>query len=388
MTSRYPGRPKPRPFPRAFPGYRTFVAALVAVASAALVGGAAAIEIGSAAPANLPANPSATNQPGANPSIVNPPDANPPGTGPSTAEWRPEIVAAGQPARTAVVLNSESDDLSIIDGPSLAVTKTVLAGREPHHWMLGPDGRLMIANTRGNDLLYIDRTSGDVQGRRGGIVNPYLSGFSPDDRWMVVNSLRLGFVGIYRGGDLTPIARLKTGGMPSHLAFDADSRKAFVTLQSSDQLVQIDLEKQVVDWSIPVGNTPAGVLLTPDGNHLLVGVMGAADVAVVDWRNARIVKRIPTGRGSHNLLQVPGKPFILVSNRGGNTISVIDLRSFAVIDTLEVPGGPDCMAFSPDNRQLWVTARWRGQVHVLDLADRRIVKTIPVGRSPHGIFVE
>ncbi|WP_211109768.1 cytochrome D1 domain-containing protein [Azospirillum oleiclasticum] len=313
----------------------------------------------------------------------------PPSTAVAAAPaWMPDPLPGGGPARLAVVLNSESDSVSVINGTTMTVSATVPVGKEPHHWMVSPDGRLIVANTRGDDLVYIDRESGRIQERRGNIVNPYLAGYSPDQRWLVVNGLRLGHLDIYRAGDLSLVKRIVVGGMPSHLAFDADSRKVFVTLQGHDELAQVDLETQAIDWRIKVGDTPAGVLLTPDGNHLLVGVMGQSDVAVVEWRKAAIVGRIPTGKGSHNILQVPGKPFALVSNRSVNTISVIDQRSFTVVDTIGIPGGPDCMMFSPDGRQLWVTARWRGKVHVYDPVERRVVMSIPVGRSPHGVYVE
>jgi len=56
-----------------------------------------------------------------------------------------------------------------------------------------------------------------------------------------------------------------------------------------------------------------------------------------------------------------------------------------VVRTLHVPGGPDDIDFAPDGK-LWATLRWRQAVAVIDPVSGS-VETIPVGRSPHGIWL-
>jgi hypothetical protein len=67
-------------------------------------------------------------------------------------------------------------------------------------------------------------------------------------------------------------------------------------------------------------------------------------------------------------------------------ISVLDPETLAVTARWEIPGGPDCIAFDPKGR-LWVTLRWIARVAVVDPKTGE-AETIPVGRSPHGIFVQ
>jgi YVTN family beta-propeller protein len=46
------------------------------------------------------------------------------------------------------------------------------------------------------------------------------------------------------------------------------------------------------------------------------------------------------------------------------------------------------MAMTRGGNELWVTSRWINQVTVVDLATKQIIHRIPVGRSPHGIYLD
>ena len=54
------------------------------------------------------------------------------------------------------------------------------------------------------------------------------------------------------------------------MTFPSDSRTVFVTLQDSGELAAIDLPTQTVQWKMHVGNTPAGLWMTP-GDKLSAG---------------------------------------------------------------------------------------------------------------------
>ncbi|MGR5342317.1 YncE family protein, partial [Vibrio astriarenae] len=70
---------------------------------------------------------------------------------------------------------------------------------------------------------------------------------------------------------------------PSHIAFPADSKIAFITVQDSNEVMAIDLPTQTVMWRMTIGSAPAGVWVTTDQKYLLVGMTGADDVEVIDW---------------------------------------------------------------------------------------------------------
>jgi YVTN family beta-propeller protein len=255
--------------------------------------------------------------------------------------------------------------------------------------MKTPDDKyLIVANAASNELVFLDPATGAEQRRLKDISDPYQIGFSPDQRWFVSASNRLDRVDLYDGRDFKLVKRFPAPKVPSHIAFDAKSQYAFVTLQESDELLAIDLGKQEIAWKMKVGRQPAGVWMTPDDKHLLVGLTGDKFVEVIDWRTQKSVKKLMTGQGAHNFLPMGDGKRVLLSNRVANTVSVIDQDTLEVVDTIPVPGGPDCMELSKDGSQLWVTSRWARQVTVVDMGAKKIMKTVAVGKSPHGIFLK
>ena len=292
-------------------------------------------------------------------------------------------------ANVVVVLNSGDATISLLDQATYSEIKSIPVGKEPHHLMATPDNKsLIVASAAGNELIFLDPKTGDIQRRIKDIIDPYQIGFSPDQKWFIANGLRLDRIDIYRydGADLKLAKRLPLPKMPSHMAFSADSSTAFITQQGSNEISAVDLATQTVKWTLPVGNLPAGIAMTPDDKYLLVGIMGSDYVEVIDWRARKTIKKIKAGEGAHNFRALGDKRHTFVSNRISNTINIIDQQSLENVGTIKVPGGPDCMELTEDGKTLWVTLRWIKKVAVIDIASRKVIKLIPVGRSPHGVY--
>jgi len=295
----------------------------------------------------------------------------------------------GAQANVVVVLNSRDATVQLLDQATYQSLSTFPVGKEPHHLMATPDNKsLIVASSVGNELIFLDPKSGQIQRTLKDILDPYQIGFSPDQKWFVSNSLRLDRVDIYRynGTNLTLNKRIPLAKLPSHMAFDTASTTAFLTQQGSDQVSAIDLVSGVVKWTMSVGKLPAGIAMTPDDKYLLVGIMGSDYVEVIDWRTQKTVKRIKTGMGAHNFRSAGDGRYTYVSNRVSNSINIIDQKTLENVGQINVPGGPDCMEITDDGKTMWVTLRWIKKVAGSDLKTRKITKLIPVGRSPHGVF--
>jgi YVTN family beta-propeller protein len=308
-------------------------------------------------------------------------------------------IACGQTSTTAdpkvepklaVVLNSGEASVSLIDMPNRKVIKTVPVGKEPHHLMMTPDQKtLLIANAAGNDVVLMNPTTGELTGRIPEIIDPYQIGYSPNNKWFVANGNRLDRVDVYhaQGADLKLAKSVKLGKTPSHLAFTADSKLVFITLQDSNELAAIDLDTQTVVWRMTTGKVPAGVWMTPGDQYLLVGITGEDNVQVIDWKNRKEVKRIFTGKGAHNFRPLGDKKHVFVSNRIASSISMINMQTLEKVGDINgLPAGPDDMEITPDGKTLWVTLRFSKKVGVIDIPSMKLVSVIPVGRSPHGVF--
>jgi YVTN family beta-propeller protein len=292
--------------------------------------------------------------------------------------------------KLAVILNSGDASVSLIDMPTRKVVKTVAVGKEPHHLMMAPDQKtLLIANAAGNDVDLMNPISGELTGKIPNIIDPYQIGYSPNHKWFIANGNRLDRVDIYSadGANLKLVKTLKLAKTPSHIAFTADSKIAFITLQDSNELAAIDLETQTLLWKIPTAKVPAGLWMTPGDQYLLVGITGEDNVQVIDWKNRKEVKRIITGKGAHNFRPLGDKKHVFVTNRIASSISLINMQTLEKVgDISGLPAGPDDMEITPDGKTMWVTCRFSKKVAVIDIPSMKVMTVIPVGRSPHGVF--
>ncbi len=303
-------------------------------------------------------------------------------------------VAAGtvlaQPA-PVFVLNSKDADVSVIDPVTWKEIKRFPTGKEPHHLYLTPDEKsLIIANAFSDSLTFVDPRTAEVQRTVRNILDPYQLRFSPDMQWFVTAANRLNHVDIYRwdGRDLTLAKRIPTGKTPSHVWIDSKSTTAYVTMQDSDELIAVDLPRQVLKWRIKTGSLPADVFGTPDDRFLLVGLTGGEGVEVYDLAMPvpALVQLIPTGAGAHAFRAVGDRRHVLVSNRVANTISKIDYTTMTVVDEYPGPSGPDCMDLTADGRYILLASRWAGRLSVIDTTTRKVVRQVRVGKSPHGVW--
>ncbi len=287
-----------------------------------------------------------------------------------------------------LVLNSDDTNYSVVSRSKRVETAKLPIGREPHHLIRSADGStVFLASTLTNELLELDSETGERRRVITNIVDPYQLGFSPDGKWFVTAAYRLDHVDIYSARDFKLVKRIFIESLPSHLAFDKESKTVFVTIQQTGRLIAIDLETQRMKWNVGVGISPAGVVMLPDDRRLLVGMTGEDGLVVVDPQDGRLIGRLKTGRGSHNFLsQGDGRHYFL-TNRVDGTVSRIDTQEMRVVNQIRVPGGPDCIDMTADGKELWVTQRFLRRVAVVDLGEMKMVASIPVGKSPHGVFV-
>ncbi len=309
------------------------------------------------------------------------------------ALWALFLCIGGSAAARAdliLVLNSEEASYSILSRSQRTEIQRYPIGREPHHIIVTPDGKeVLIASTVTNELVALDTRTAERKRVVRNIVDPYQLGYSADGKWFVTAAYRLDHVDIYRAEDFKLVSRVFIDGLPSHLAFDNDSKTVFVTLQQSGKVVALDLATQAIKWNAYVGEAPAGVIMLPDNKRLMVALTGEDSFVVVDPANGNTLSRTQTGKGAHNFFPKGDGRHFFLSNRIEGTISLIDTaeKDMKIAGTIKVPGGPDCMDITADGKELWVTQRFLRRIAIVDIAQMKMVGHVPVGKSPHGVFI-
>jgi YVTN family beta-propeller protein len=283
----------------------------------------------------------------------------------------------------AFVINSGGASISVIDMATQKEVRRIPTLREPHHLALSPDhSSLLVGDTAGNQMMFLDPNTGDVQ-KRMPVADPYQLGFSPDGKFLVVNGLARNQVDVYDATTEKLLKRFPVVATPSHLAFSPDSSTVFVSLQDSDKLAAFDLRTMTEKWTMPVGKTPAGVMWL--NGKVLVANMGTDYIAVVDPATGHVQEHVQTGKGAHQMFLSPDGKILWVNNRAGGTTVSLNSTTLKLIRSYAIPGGPDDTDFAPGGK-LWITRRWAQKVAILDPATGQY-ETIDVGRSPHGIFL-
>jgi DNA-binding beta-propeller fold protein YncE len=255
----------------------------------------------------------------------------------------PALAADAPPL--AMVMNSGEASISVIDMTTHQVVQTLPTLREPSHWALAPDrSKLYIADASGNALFMVDPLTASPLGHRR-IADPYQLGYTPDQKYLMVNALRINHVDVYDAQSFALVKRFSPGSMPSHLDFSPDSQWSFNTCQGSNTLTSFDLGNMTTRWTVKLGPTPAGVLWHK--GKILVALMGANGIVEVDPVTGAVIRHIQTGKGAHNLFITPDRATIYVSNRLGGSLTALDADTLAVRRNFSLPGGReimDCLA--------------------------------------------
>ncbi len=204
----------------------------------------------------------------------------------------------------------------------------------------------------------------------------------------VTAAYRLDHVDIYHADGFKLAGRIFIDGLPSHIAFDAESKTVFVTLQQSGRLAAFDLATQALKWNVPVGNAPAGVVMLPDDKRLLVALTGEDNIVVVDPKDGAVKSSLQTGKGAHNFWPKGDGRHYFLSNRVEGTVSPDRHQGRAEGRGYRPdPGRSGLHGHHAGRTELWVTQRFLRRVAIVDIETLKLVASIPVGKSPHGVFM-
>jgi YVTN family beta-propeller protein len=294
---------------------------------------------------------------------------------------------AASPGRPiALIANSMSDSLTLVDARTFEPFKTMPVGREPHKFRLSLDGRSVYScNTTSNELIEIDLATLQAR-RRIPMLDPYNVLFTHDRRYLYKVAYRYDFVEIHDGETFRPIKRLKVGRQPSHMWLSPDGRWFVNTNQHSDSVTVIDIRAMLVARTVRVDHMPAGIQISPDGHYMFVA-SHVGTISVFETDGWSLVKKVHSGTGAHEMVATRDGRTIFVTNRYEDTTSAFDVSSQRVVAKFPVPGGPDMPMLSPDGAHLWVSGRFKDTASVIDTKTLKKLATFQTGRSPHGVFL-
>jgi YVTN family beta-propeller protein len=209
-------------------------------------------------------------------------------------------VAITPDGKRVYVANNSSNDVSVID----TLNNTVMGfpipvGSGPAGVAITPDGkRVYVTNINSNDVSVIDTLTNTVVGSPIPVGHfPYGVAITPDGKRVYVANGDNSDVSVINTLTNTVMGSpIPVGFEPYGVAITPDGKRVYVTNVFSNDVSVIDtLNNTVMGSPIPAGLYPYGVAITPDGKRVYVTNVGNNDVSVINTLTNTVVTTIPVG---------------------------------------------------------------------------------------------
>jgi len=164
----------------------------------------------------------------------------------------------------------------------------------------------------------------------------------------------------------------------------------------------IDAESFQIVSSVPAGDGPRYVAVTPDGQKAYVSNRWSNDVSVIDLQAMEVIATINVGAeprviaitpdGRKAYVAIPGEAGGMEGHQFGNTVAVIDVKTDVLLDTIEIQGGlePESIAMDPDGTRAYVSdgnanGTNPSEVHVIDTVNDVYLRPIILRAAAHYV---
>lgn len=192
-----------------------------------------------------------------------------------------------------------------------------------------------------------------------------------------------------------PSGKVAEGDGPKRVAITPDGTRALVVNVLSDNLTVTDLAT-LQNQSFIAFPEPAGVrelAITSDSRWAVVSAYGADAVKIIDLSTCSVAASVPTGENPAIVCISPDDRRAYVGNVGSNSISVIELAGDKSSSVAEIPcgligwmsvayGQYSGVSLSPTGEYLLVAASFDDRVDVIDTKTNAVVSSLPVGEFP------
>jgi YVTN family beta-propeller protein len=300
---------------------------------------------------------------------------------------------------TVVVVNQQSDSVTLIDLRTMEAYRHVPVVGGPHEAAASPDGRSVLVtnyNKQGvaqKTLSLLALPSGDTL--RTIDLGEYRA--PHDVRWVdaahvvvtAEGSQALLLVNVTSGA----IERVfRTGQAVSHmLALTADRSRLYCSNMRDGSISAFDFTTGAKIKDVKTGREAEGVGVTPDGRWVWAGNRAEDTISIIDARTLEVVKQIPSKGFPYRVQFTPDGRFALVPHAQASALVVADVAAQSIVKSIalgltKVAQPSTAGVFPhPDNRHAFVTVRNDNSLLVLDLVTGATLARVEVQNSPDGV---
>jgi YVTN family beta-propeller protein len=272
-----------------------------------------------------------------------------------------------EPGFRIYITNESSGDMSIIDGTTHEVLRTVPLGKRPRGIHASPDGKTIYVALSGSPI----------------------GGPGVDESKLPPPDKSADGIGVFDIAQNKVTRMIESGSDPENFDLSIDGRLIFVSNEDDSKASIVDVATSKVTKSFSMGGEPEGVKTTPDGKFVYITSEDTGTISVLDVAQQKMVKTFKVGRRPRNVEFLPDGSRAYVNAENDGSVLVVDTTKFEVVKTITLGERgvikPMGLALSNDGKTLYVSSGRGHKVFEIDTASDTIRTSFEVGERPWGL---
>jgi YVTN family beta-propeller protein len=269
---------------------------------------------------------------------------------------------------------------------ALITTISSSSGQTPGH-RVNLTGTVVVVNQQSDSITLIDLKRMEAYRHVPVIGGPHEAATAPDGRSVVVTNYNKPGVGPQKtlslialpSGDTIKSIDLGEYRAPHDVRW-VDRARVVVTSEANQALLLVNVESGAIER---VFRTNAGVshmlALSADHTRLYCSNMRDGSVSAFDFKTGEKIKDVKTGKECEGVGVTPDGRWVWAGNRAEDTISIIDTKTLEVTKRISSPGFPYRVQFTPNGKFALVPHALASSLVVADVASQNVVKSIKLG---------
>lgn len=258
---------------------------------------------------------------------------------------RPRGITFSRDFAKFFVCASDSNSVQVYDATTGTMLHDLPSGADPEQFALSHDGqRLYIANEDNAVTTVVDVGTRQVVGQIDVGIEPEGMAVSPDDKIAVTTSETTNMVHLIDTATFDVIANVLVDQRPRYAQFTPDGAKLWVSSEIGGTVTIIDVAKREIEKKITFAIPgvardsiqPVGIRMTRDAKTAFIALGPANRVAVVDVETATPKSYVLVGQRVWHLELSPKEDFLFTTNGVSNDVTVVDTASLRAIKSIKV----------------------------------------------------